>query len=108
MAYTKVGWSSSTPVNAANLAQMDQGIKDNASLLDDHNSRHQDGGADEINVGGLSGVLSDAQPPQNHAGEHENGGSDTISDLPQLHYGGTAYSIEKNGSDGAGVINFKT
>lgn len=31
-------------------------------LLDDHSSRHENGGADEINVAGLSGELADAQP----------------------------------------------
>lgn len=32
-----------------------------------HASTHQDGGADEINVGGLSGELADPQPPKAHA-----------------------------------------
>jgi hypothetical protein len=31
-------------------------------LLDDHSSRHENGGADEISVAGLSGELADAQP----------------------------------------------
>ena len=31
-----------------------------------HHTRHESGGADEINVGGLSGVLADAQVPQVH------------------------------------------
>jgi len=29
--------------------------------LDDHSARHEDGGADEINVEGLSGLLADDQ-----------------------------------------------
>lgn len=31
-----------------------------------HNSTHEDGGSDEINVGGLSGQLADAQTPISH------------------------------------------
>lgn len=108
MAYTKVNWDETVPISAANLDQMDQGIKDNASLLDSHSSRHEDGGADELSVAGLSGLLSDRQNPTNHAGRHETGGADEIVDINQLNYSGTAYSIEKNGTDGAGIINFKT
>lgn len=32
------------------------------NLLDDHSARHENGGADEISVAGLSGKLADAQP----------------------------------------------
>lgn len=32
------------------------------NLLDDHSSRHENGGADEMSVTGLSGELADAQP----------------------------------------------
>jgi hypothetical protein len=32
------------------------------NLLDDHSARHENGGADEISVAGLSGELADAQP----------------------------------------------
>ncbi|HUW95107.1 MAG TPA: hypothetical protein VMW58_04925 [Anaerolineae bacterium] len=44
-----------------------------------HASTHQDGGADEISVAGLSGELADAQPPKSHASSHQNGGADEIS-----------------------------
>ena len=58
-----------------------------------HASRHENGGADEINVDGLSGELADYQkttwakvdgkpstfPPSSHASSHENGGSDEIN-----------------------------
>jgi len=38
-----------------------------------HASTHQNGGADEINVGGLSGELADNQPPKSHAlNSHSN------------------------------------
>lgn len=44
-----------------------------------HGTSHQDGGSDEINVAGLSGELADPQPPKTHASSHQNGGSDEIS-----------------------------
>lgn len=44
-----------------------------------HASRHENGGADEINVVGLSGELADPQPPKTHASSHGNGGSDELS-----------------------------
>lgn len=34
-----------------------------------HASTHENGGADEINVGGLSGELADPQPPKSHGNE---------------------------------------
>ena len=43
-----------------------------------HASRHQNGGADEINVAGLSGELADDQPPKTHATAHQSGGGDAI------------------------------
>jgi len=47
--------------------------------IEDHSARHEDGGADEINVGGLSGTLADPQTPTAHASTHEDGGSDEIN-----------------------------
>ena len=58
-----------------------------------HASRHENGGADEINVNGLSGQLADPQkttwdlvankpstfPPSAHASSHQDGGSDELS-----------------------------
>jgi hypothetical protein len=44
-----------------------------------HASTHENGGADEISVAGLSGVLADAQTPSAHASSHQNGGADEIS-----------------------------
>lgn len=44
-----------------------------------HAVTHEDGGTDEINVGGLSGLLADSQTPLAHATSHENGGSDEIN-----------------------------
>jgi len=44
-----------------------------------HAASHQDGGADEISVAGLSGVLADPQTPATHAASHQDGGADEIS-----------------------------
>lgn len=44
-----------------------------------HHALHENGGADEISVLGLSGLLADAQTPLTHAASHQNGGADEIS-----------------------------
>jgi len=44
-----------------------------------HHTTHENGGADEINVTGLSGELADPQPPKSHASSHQNGGADEIN-----------------------------
>ena len=46
-----------------------------------HNTSHQNGGSDEINVAGLSGILVDKQNPTAHAASHQNAGVDEISVL---------------------------
>jgi len=43
-----------------------------------HAPTHQDGGADEIDVTGLSGLLADPQVPVGHHLTHEDGGADEI------------------------------
>lgn len=43
-----------------------------------HATDHENGGTDEINVGGLSGTLADPQTPVTHASRHENAGDDEI------------------------------
>lgn len=43
-----------------------------------HACLHEDGGADEINVDDLSGLLADGQTPLGHHVSHENGGTDEI------------------------------
>ena len=58
--------------------------------IDDHASRHENAGDDEINVGGLSGLLADDQhvldaevlavaADLDHSADHENAGSDEIN-----------------------------
>lgn len=36
------------------------------TAFDDHSARHENGGADEISIAGLSGEAADAQPPKSH------------------------------------------
>lgn len=43
-----------------------------------HASRHENTGADEISVAGLSGELADDQPPKAHASSHVPGASDPV------------------------------
>lgn len=43
-----------------------------------HASAHENGGSDEIDVTGLSGLLADDQNPVAHATDHEAGGGDPI------------------------------
>jgi hypothetical protein len=43
-----------------------------------HASRHENAGADEISVLGLSGLLADAQTPLAHATSHKSGGTDAV------------------------------
>lgn len=44
-----------------------------------HASTHENGGADEINVAGLSGLLADAQTPLAHAPSHLPSGTDPLT-----------------------------
>jgi hypothetical protein len=49
------------------------------SALPLHASTHEDGGADEISVTGLSGLLADGQTPLAHAASHASAGSDPLT-----------------------------
>lgn len=78
-----------------------------------HSSSHEDGGDDEVNVGGLSGDLADPQDPKDHAASHEAGNADALDGTLAVDISGDSdtvdgYDIVKNGGDGAGKINFKT
>ena len=46
-----------------------------------HAASHENGGADEISVAGLSGTLADAQTPAAHAASHLSTGSDPIAEF---------------------------
>lgn len=49
-----------------------------AGAITPHALTHEDGGSDELDVTGLSGLLDDPQNPTAHATSHENGGGDEI------------------------------
>jgi len=49
------------------------------AVIPAHTSRHENGGADEISVLGLSGLLADGQTPLAHKTNHQDGGADEIS-----------------------------
>lgn len=44
-----------------------------------HHAQHEDGGTDELNIGGLHGVPADPIPYADHATAHENGGDDEVN-----------------------------
>lgn len=44
-----------------------------------HAPQHEEGGADELNVDGLRGVLAQNQPPADHGTRHQAGGADQIN-----------------------------
>jgi len=52
---------------------------DITGILPLHASTHENGGADEIDVVGLSGLLADGQTPLAHAASHEVGGADLVN-----------------------------
>ena len=68
------------------------------SLLNTHKTRHQNGGADEISVAGLSGALADAQTPSAHKASHASGGSDPLTDKEQEDKAGVVFIIDGGGS----------
>ena len=70
---------------SATLAQLNALVSD--ATLDDsgdsrspstHATSHENGGADEISIAGLSGLLADGQTPLSHAASHQSGGADSI------------------------------
>ena len=68
--------------------------------LTTHATAHQNGGADEITVAGLSGELADNQPPKAHAGNHVTGGGDTIADAVAAGNSGLMSGADKTKLDG--------
>ena len=68
-----------------------------------HNTSHQNGGGDEIGVGGLSGLLADSQTPLGHGSSHEDGGTDevTAENLPTAEVD-TSKVLKPDGAGGIG------
>ena len=70
-----------------------------------HKTSHENGGADELSVAGLSGQLADDQNPTAHKTDHENGGGDEISVAGlsgQLADGQTPVNHDHSGDGGDG------
>ena len=109
MSYEKVDWDENTPINPANLDTMDQGIKD---VEDEFHSHEGSGGMahatattmingfmehlDKSKLNGIDWGANDYEL-EVHDNDHHN---------PNLVIGN--YEIQKDGTDGAGIINFKT
>jgi len=74
-----------------------------------HATEHENGGVDEISVGGLSGDLADAQDPKNHATNHEDGGPDEVT-LENLPTGSTDTTLvlKPNGNGGVQFVAEQT
>lgn len=68
------------------------------TTFNDHSARHENAGADEISVAGLSGELADAQPPKIHASKHTDG-TDDIQDATAAQKGlmTAAYATKLDG-----------
>lgn len=67
----------------------DVSLTGGAGSLATHAVRHENGGADEISVAGLSGLLADPQTPATHASEHAGVGGDPITSLGAVTFTGT-------------------
>lgn len=65
-----------------------------------HKTAHENGGADEISVLGLSGLLADAQTPTAHASTHVTGGSDVIASAVAGGNAGLMTGVDKTKLDG--------
>lgn len=65
--------------------------EDIEELLNDHSERHEDGGDDEINVDGLSGVLAEGQTPASH--DHDG---DTLK-CDEINSDGGAFAFTVSG-----------
>jgi hypothetical protein len=72
---------------------------------DAHAASHENGGADEISVAGLSGLLGDAQTPTSHAASHSDGGTDEIT-VENLATSGGLGTVPT--SDGLGGLTMQT
>lgn len=71
------------------------GVSHTGELEDiNHATKHEQGGADEISVTGLSGDLADEQDPKAHAGEHEAGGVDELTIANLLNFDPTEVIVD--------------
>lgn len=59
-----------------------------------HAARHEDGGDDEIDVTGLAGLLADPQTPLDHAASHVPGGGDPLNLGRMWQFYGSLESVD--------------
>lgn len=71
----------------------------NGVTVEGHATRHENGGADEISVAGLSGVLADAQTPAAHAATHSADAADEIT-VENLGTAGAIGTVPISDGDG--------
>lgn len=108
---TQANWvalqTPTSPVQSVNgytgdvvLTSADVGAPSN-SEFDNHSARHENNGADEISVDGLSGVLADAQDPQSHDNaRHTTNYTDENHDHSSSGEGSTNISPDKVDTSG--------
>jgi hypothetical protein len=78
-----------------------------------HHTTHENGGMDEVDLTGLSGLLSDAQTPTNHVTTHQDGGADPLDvdglpgeladDQPALPHGNARHLVAFEDSANRGI-----
>lgn len=67
--------------------------------FDDHSARHENGGADEISIAGLSGEAADPQPPKTHGAAAHSGDIGAITQITGRAYGNMyAYNLGPGGT----------
>ena len=85
-----------------NSDALDFRLSGGADSLGTHQGRHANGGSDELDVTGLSGLLADAQTPMSHAATHADGGADEV-EVENLATSGAIGTVPT--SDGAGGLS---
>ena len=76
----KINWDINDELHLQDLVSGDKKLSNLVSGSSSaHHARHENGGADEVDVAGLSGELADDQPPKDHASDHVDGTDDIQS-----------------------------
>ena len=91
----------------ATMQKYEAGAWVNSGTPAAHASTHQNGGADEISVAGLSGLLADGQTPLAHIASHAPGGSDALP-WTTIHGRGTTGAKPAAAAGNAGYLYFDT
>ncbi len=111
MAYTRINWDeTTTPLSPDNLNTMDKGIDDLDTIS--HARKHNiDDGDDhgDMTADRIVGRASTSGAPQqlDAAAVKTMLSLNNVDNFKQAR-SAAGYDIQKNGSDGTGIINFKT